>query len=77
MKKNLPSLSGNTIRVFLFICVSALFQSFFGNSALNRILHAGATEWTQPREWAGDMANMATPPLVIKDFNMSTVSPGS
>ena len=32
MKKNLPSLSGNTIRVFLFICVSALFQSFFGNS---------------------------------------------
>ncbi len=46
-------------------------------SALNRILHAGATEWTQPREWAGDMANMATPPLVIKDFNMSTVSPGS
>jgi predicted Zn-dependent protease len=46
-------------------------------SALNRILHAGATEWTQPREWAGDMSNMATPPLVIKDFNMSTVSPGS
>ena len=46
-------------------------------SALNRIAHAGATEWTQPREWAGDMANMATPPLVIKDFNMSTVSPGS
>ena len=46
-------------------------------SALNRIVHAGATEWTQPREWAGDMSNMATPPLVIKDFNMSTVSPGS
>ena len=46
-------------------------------SALNRILHAGATEWTQPREWAGDMSNMATPPLVIKEFNMSTVSPGS
>ncbi len=46
-------------------------------SALNRIVHAGATQWTQPREWAGDMANMATPPLVIKDFNMSTVSPGS
>ncbi len=46
-------------------------------SALNRILHAGTTEWTQPREWAGDMSNMATPPLVIKDFNMSTVSPGS
>jgi predicted Zn-dependent protease len=46
-------------------------------SALNRILHAGATEWTQPREWAGDMGNMAVPPLVIKDFNMSTVSPGN
>ena len=46
-------------------------------SALNRIAHAGATEWTQPREWAGDMFNMAVPPLVIKDFNMSTVSPGN
>ena len=46
-------------------------------SALNRVLHAGATEWTQPREWAGDMNNLAVPPLVIKDFNMSTVSPGS
>jgi predicted Zn-dependent protease len=46
-------------------------------SALTRIAHAGATEWTQPREWAGDMSNMAIPPLVIKDFNMSTVSPGS
>ncbi len=46
-------------------------------SALNRLAHAGATEWTQPREWAGNMSNMATPPLVIKDFNMSTVSPGS
>jgi len=45
--------------------------------ALNRISYAGATEWTQPREWAGDMSNMAVPPLVIKDFNMSTVSPGS
>jgi predicted Zn-dependent protease len=46
-------------------------------SALSRIAHAGATEWTQPREWAGDMSNMAVPPLVIKDFNMSTVSPGN
>jgi len=46
-------------------------------SALSRITHAGASEWTQPREWAGDMSNMAVPPLVIKDFNMSTVSPGS
>ena len=46
-------------------------------SALSRIKAAGATEWTQPREWAGDMSNMAVPALVIKDFNMSTVSPGS
>ena len=46
-------------------------------SALGRIAHAGATQWTQPREWAGDISNMALPPLVIKDFNMSTVSPGS
>ena len=46
-------------------------------SALNRIAHAGATEWTQPREWAGDVTNMAMPALVIKDFNMSTVSPGN
>jgi predicted Zn-dependent protease len=46
-------------------------------SALSRISAAGATEWTQPREWAGDMANMSAPALVIKDFNMSTVSPGN
>jgi predicted Zn-dependent protease len=46
-------------------------------SALSRIVHSGATEWTQPREWAGDITSMAMPPLVIKDFNMSTVSPGS
>jgi len=46
-------------------------------SALSRIAHAGATEWTQPREWAGDVTNMSMPPLVIKDFNMSTVSPGN
>ena len=43
-------------------------------SALSRIAQAGATEWTQPREWAGDMSNMAMPTLVIKDFNMSTVT---
>jgi predicted Zn-dependent protease len=46
-------------------------------SALSRIEHAGATEWTQPREWAGDMTSMSVPPMVIKDFNMSTVSPGN
>lgn len=44
---------------------------------LSRIAHAGTTEWTQPREWAGDVTNMAVPPLVVKDFNMSTVSPGN
>ena len=46
-------------------------------SALSRIAHAGATEWTRPREWAGDMTSMSMPPMVIKDFNMSTVSPGN
>jgi predicted Zn-dependent protease len=46
-------------------------------SALSRIAQAGATEWTQPREWAGDMTSMSVPPMVIKDFNMSTVSPGN
>jgi predicted Zn-dependent protease len=46
-------------------------------SALSRLSHAGATEWTQPREWAGDASNMSVPPMVIKDFNMSTVSPGN
>ena len=46
-------------------------------SLLSRVAHAGATEWTQPREWAGDVTSMSTPPLVVKDFNMSTVSPGN
>ena len=46
-------------------------------SALSRIAHAGSSQWTQPREWAGDMTSMSMPPLVIKDFNMSTVSPGN
>jgi predicted Zn-dependent protease len=46
-------------------------------SALSRIAHAGTTEWTQPREWAGDMTSMSMPPMVIRDFNMSTVSPGN
>ena len=46
-------------------------------SALSRLSHAGATEWTQPREWAGDVTNMSVPPMVVKDFNMSTVSPGN
>ena len=46
-------------------------------NALSRIALAGASEWTQPREWAGDVTNMAVPPMVIRDFNMSTVSPGN
>ncbi len=46
-------------------------------NALSRIAHAGASEWTQPREWAGDISNLIAPPLVIDDFNMSTVSPGN
>ena len=45
--------------------------------ALSRIVHAGASEWTQPREWAEYATHMHMPPLVIKDFNMSTVSPGN
>ncbi len=43
-------------------------------SVLSRIAHAGSTQITQPREWAGDVDRSAMPPLVIKDFNMSTVS---
>ncbi len=46
-------------------------------NALSRIAHAGASEWTQPREWAGDISNLIAPPLVIDDFNMSTVSAGN
>jgi predicted Zn-dependent protease len=46
-------------------------------SALSRIASAGASQWTQPREWAGDITQMYMPPLVIRDFNMSTVSPGN
>ncbi len=46
-------------------------------SALSRIAHAGATEWTQPREWAEDITSVSVPPMVIEGFNMSTVSPGN
>jgi len=46
-------------------------------NALSRIAHAGSSVWTQPREWAGDVTSMQIPPLVIRDFNMSTVSPGN
>jgi predicted Zn-dependent protease len=46
-------------------------------NALSRISAAGSSEWTQPREWAGDASSMFVPPMIIKDFNMSTVSPGN
>jgi predicted Zn-dependent protease len=46
-------------------------------SALSRIQAASQSSWTQPREWAGDATSMVAPALVINDFNMSTVSPGS
>jgi predicted Zn-dependent protease len=46
-------------------------------NALSRISAAGASEWTQPREWAGDASSMFVPPMIIKDFNMSTVSLGN
>ena len=46
-------------------------------NALSRIAHVGASEWTQPREWAEYATHMHVPPMVISDFNMSTVSPGN
>jgi predicted Zn-dependent protease len=46
-------------------------------NALSRISGAGVSEWTQPREWAGDASSMFVPPMIIKEFNMSTVSPGN
>ncbi|MCX6427102.1 MAG: metallopeptidase TldD-related protein [Actinobacteria bacterium] len=41
---------------------------------LSRIKAVGATEITQPREWAEDIDRVATPPVVFENFNMSTVS---
>ena len=46
-------------------------------NALSRIKVAGASEWTQPREWSEYATHMHFPPLVLGDFNMSTVSPGN
>jgi predicted Zn-dependent protease len=46
-------------------------------NALSRIKVAGASEWTQPREWAEYATHMHVPPMVIGEFNMSTVSPGN
>lgn len=44
---------------------------------LQRIKAVGATEITQPREWAGDLARAAAPAMVFEGFNMSTVSKGN
>ena len=44
---------------------------------LDRIKAVGATEITQPREWAGDLERAAAPAMVFEGFNMSTVSKGS
>jgi predicted Zn-dependent protease len=41
---------------------------------LNNIASAGSTEITQPREWADYVDRVAMPALLVKDFNMSTVS---
>jgi predicted Zn-dependent protease len=41
---------------------------------LNNIVEAGSTEICQPREWADYVDRVAMPPMIIKDFNMSTVS---
>jgi predicted Zn-dependent protease len=41
---------------------------------LKRIKAVGATCITQPREWAGDVERVAAPPMILGDFNMSTIS---
>ena len=41
---------------------------------LARMKEVGATEITQPREWADYVDRVAMPPVIFSDFNMSTVS---
>ena len=41
---------------------------------LARMNEVGATEITQPREWADYVDRVAMPPVIFSDFNMSTVS---
>ncbi len=41
---------------------------------LSRMKTVGATEITQPREWADYVDRVAMPPVVFENFNMSTVS---
>ena len=43
-------------------------------NVLKNISRAGSTEITQPREWADYVDRVAMPAMIIKDFNMSTVS---
>lgn len=43
-------------------------------SLLGRIDRAGATQIAQPREWADYVDRVAMPPVIVRDFNMSTVS---
>ena len=44
---------------------------------LGRVAQAGATVPTLPREWGDYFARAAMPPLLVNDFNMSTVSQAS
>jgi predicted Zn-dependent protease len=44
---------------------------------LDRIVEVGASEPTLPREWGDYFSRAAMPPVRVRDFNMSTVSPAS
>ncbi len=44
---------------------------------LDRISEAGRTERTLPREWSDWFTRAAMPPVLVPDFNMSTVSEAS
>jgi predicted Zn-dependent protease len=44
---------------------------------LSRVLEAGATERTLPREWGDYFNRAAMPPLRVEAFNMSSVSQAS
>jgi predicted Zn-dependent protease len=44
---------------------------------LGRVVEIGATVPTLPREWGDYFTRAAMPPLRIRNFNMSTVSPAS
>ncbi len=44
---------------------------------LGRISKAGASTPTLPREWGDYFARASMPPLLVQDFNMSTVSQAS